>query len=814
MIPKNLLLAALCLSTPILALAQVEPGKVYSGDAKQSDTKAAAKPKTLSSGKKAAVTRKLAPLDQSKIKAPAKKTPRAPGKLPRKQDTIGGVQALPEPIAVSNPPSEGWQKLADGRWLWTGEIAAENSKGIRIHITDLKLPAGAVLRVFGPNAAEAEIDHTSATLKGKTDLWTESVFGDTARIEIVLPADSAGAVSAKITEIVNRFKTPEKAAAENADPITAMAAGACNLDVTCFPAWLNASKSVAGFGVVSGPFELLCTGTLVSDANAAAGTDYFLTANHCAPNQAEADTLEFYWLYQTAACNGPAPAVDTVPRSVGGARLIANSDEVHGNDFAFLQLNNPPPAGVTYAGWTTASPVGGVTAIHHPDGDVKKISFGNATTDDHYWQVVWSQGTTEPGSSGCPLFDANQRIIGQLLGGDASCANLTGPDVFGRFDVTFATIGNYLLNLPTTIPNNNFASSIVISGATGSIAGNSAGATKETGEPDHAANPGGNSIWYRWTAPTSGRYVFTTGGSMFDTTLAVYVGNAVDSLNQIARGDDSFELTSVVVFDAIAGTTFHIAIDGYNGQAGGVQLNWAPTATRSFVSGGAIAIRDVNTASPYPSAITINNVPGIISQLVVRLEGLQHTYLSDVGVLLRAPSGEALVLMDLVAEGANVNHNLTFHPQANQFLPSEEPLPNNASWLPTVYVDSFFSPPAPEPPYTLNLDSVFGADPNGAWNLFIEDYQQGDTGSLAGWALDISTFDNPLRITALKELGQDSVQIRWRAIPGSDYRIKFKNDLSEATWQTFDTKHASSDGESFVAPRQGTARRFYLVEKI
>src|SRR5580765_5944404 len=78
--------------------------------------------------------------------------------------------------------------------------------------------------------------------------------------------------------------------------------------------------------------------------------------------------------------------------------------------------------------------------------------------------------------------------------------------------------------------NNNFSNAQVISGSTGATTGNSSGATKEAGEPDHAGNAGGSSLWFRWTAPASGRFTFDTAGSAFDTLLAVYIGASVNAL--------------------------------------------------------------------------------------------------------------------------------------------------------------------------------------------------------------------------------------------------------------------------------------------
>ena len=53
------------------------------------------------------------------------------------------------------------------------------------------------------------------------------------------------------------------------------------------------------------------------------------------------------------------------------------------------------------------------------------------------------------------------------------------------------------------------------------MTGTNVGATKETGEPDHAGNVGGASVWCRWVAPADGTVTFDTFGSNYDTLLAV-----------------------------------------------------------------------------------------------------------------------------------------------------------------------------------------------------------------------------------------------------------------------------------------------------
>jgi subtilisin len=140
--------------------------------------------------------------------------------------------------------------------------------------------------------------------------------------------------------------------------------------------------------------------------------------------------------------------------------------------------------------------------------------------------------------------------------------------------------GSYTVTLtgpPTGVSNDNFANAQLISGSSGVVGGNNTGATSEFGEPNHASITGGRSVWYRWTAPTSTTVRFTTAGSNFDTLLAVYTGSSVGSLTHIASNDDAIStLTSLVTFNAVAGTTYRIAVDGFFGATGSIALNWGP----------------------------------------------------------------------------------------------------------------------------------------------------------------------------------------------------------------------------------------------
>ena len=155
-------------------------------------------------------------------------------------------------------------------------------------------------------------------------------------------------------------------------------------------------------------------------------------------------------------------------------------------------------------------------------------------------------------------------------------------------------------------PNNHFANAEALSGSSGRVQGTNRGSNKEAGEPSHSDdnNVGGKSVWYRWTAPASGPVNFNTGpgegggpASNFDTVLAVYTGSSVGALTPIIKNDDvnpGVVRTSTVTFNAVAGTTYRIAVDGWKSSSGFVPdgtiwLNWgqsnvAPTTVQFSTS--------------------------------------------------------------------------------------------------------------------------------------------------------------------------------------------------------------------------------------
>jgi len=134
------------------------------------------------------------------------------------------------------------------------------------------------------------------------------------------------------------------------------------------------------------------------------------------------------------------------------------------------------------------------------------------------------------------------------------------------------------------VPGDDFAQRVPIAGTNATATASNVGATKEPGEPDHAGIPGGRSVWWTWTAPASGQVSINTAGTTFPNALAVYTGNVMSNLVPVASDLNSLgPTTSRVSFDAVAGMTYQLAVDGSGGANGNITLNLTPQTVLALV---------------------------------------------------------------------------------------------------------------------------------------------------------------------------------------------------------------------------------------
>ena len=347
-----------------------------------------------------------------------------------------------------------WTQEKD-RWIWRLGIHCAGATGVALRLSTFDVPAGAALYVWNADRTHFLGGFTEANEKEWGTLPLGLLDADQVVIEYQEPLAVHGEGDIRIDQVVHGYRNLLQHA-ENVAEEASMGpfgnSGACNINVNCPAgnAWQVAKRSVAL--ITNGGFAV-CSGALVNNT-AENGTPYFLTANHCLGNP---NNWVYYFNHESSSCSGSTGPTN---QSVSGGTLLVNSGS---SDVALIQLSTTPPASynVEYAGWDAsgASPSSAV-GIHHPSGDVKKICFENnspyfstAGSAAVWWIDQWESGVTEPGSSGSPLFDQNQRIIGQLYGGAAACSgsvNNGAYDYYGRMNVSWGVgLSGYLDPLNT-----------------------------------------------------------------------------------------------------------------------------------------------------------------------------------------------------------------------------------------------------------------------------------------------------------------------------------------------------------------------------
>jgi alpha-tubulin suppressor-like RCC1 family protein len=291
------------------------------------------------------------------------------------------------------------------------------------------------------------------------------------------------------------------------------------------------------------------------------------------------------WWTWTAPTNGTVVA-DTIASSFDtvlavytngplGPVLMTWDDQSGGNNWSLVRFDTQP--GITYyfgvdgSRWAAAGNTYGSIAL-----SLKVLYLPPQITAQPQPQIVepgWSVTFSATAIGTTPLsyqwvHDGMQ--IGGASGSSYAIASVQPSDA-GNYSVTVVnafgadTSSDVALTLYPVPANDAFANSIALPGVTNAAFGTNVGATKEPGEPNHVGNPGGRSVWWSWTSPTNGSVILDTVGSSFDTLLAVYTGNDVSTLSQVASDNNSGgNLASKLIFPATAGTTYHFAVDGYN----------------------------------------------------------------------------------------------------------------------------------------------------------------------------------------------------------------------------------------------------------
>ncbi len=211
--------------------------------------------------------------------------------------------------------------------------------------------------------------------------------------------------------------------------------------------------------------------------------------------------------------------------------------------------------------------------------------------------------------------------------------------------------------------NDNFSAAANMAGDSGSAAGWNYNAGKESGEPGHAGDGGGKSVWWQWTATAGGTLTVDTHGSDFDTLLAVYTGGEVSALAAAASSDNDGTPGNVSGLDVAvqSGMTYRVAVDGKSGAAGAIALNWS-FAPALPVSDLEITLTDspdpVAAGSPLTYTLTVvNHGPDPAAGVVAILVLDAGTNFSSAGSECTASAGT--VTCDLGSMANGEMHSLT-----------------------------------------------------------------------------------------------------------------------------------------------------------
>ena len=364
-----------------------------------------------------------------------------------------------------------WKNVQGGR-IWKLPITSENAYSINLIFKSFFLAKGAELYIYNQEQTMLMGPITPKDNKKSKRFSTDLIQGEGIVLELFEPSESNGESQLHLEKVIHGYKNTFKAGGTGFS-------GDCNIDINCPQGtdWQDESDAVAMVLLANGTRK--CSGTLLNNTSQDF-TPNFLTAFHCLNvefpkntilSQQEIDRAEdfvFRFQYKSPTCGG---GDDTNFMSYSGSTFRSGW---YNSDFALLELDQQPEVCTKMAGWNRGTlPATSATGIHHPSGDVMKISLDikspvkeaspniNVVPSDNFWSVRWNQGVTEGGSSGSGLFDQNHRLIGQLEGGDSSCATPFAKDLYGRFDISWTGGGTPQTRLSDWLdPGNTGALSI------------------------------------------------------------------------------------------------------------------------------------------------------------------------------------------------------------------------------------------------------------------------------------------------------------------------------------------------------------------
>ncbi len=362
---------------------------------------------------------------------------------------------IAEPVSVDIDVVENSTWIADSAFAYGKfTVNATDAKTISANFDKFYLPPGTELYVY-TNNGEMITGPVTETENNKDRIWGTWVYkGGLMTIDVKCPLKNKSSLQLHLSNIAYGYKDIYRSETANFGE-----SSICNINVLCAlgNGWDTERSSVALILGATG--SALCSGALINNA-CNLNIPYLLTANHCFQASTNVANWRFTFLAWSPTC---APSQNASGITFNGSTLRSNS---FGSDFCLLQLNQTPTGntGITYSGWSrNVAGITQTTIIHHPAGDVMKISRDNDApvfsvfNAAQTWQLVLDQGATNGGSSGAPYYDQNHRIIGQHFGINQNntdqCLNVN--KFGGRFDVSWAGEGTNVTRLSNWLDPGN-----------------------------------------------------------------------------------------------------------------------------------------------------------------------------------------------------------------------------------------------------------------------------------------------------------------------------------------------------------------------
>jgi len=369
-----------------------------------------------------------------------------------------GQTRFAAPLSADISPEKNgvWATLPNGDRVWRCPLTSPKALGLLLFFDGFRLPAGGRFFAYSADRQHVFGAYTAQSCTPSGHFLIGVLPGETVWMEYWEPLAVKGQGQIHLNRVDYAYDANAlyegQSQADNFGQSLA-----CNVNVNCTAGanFQTEKKGVARILMVFNNGSAWCSGSLVANTSGD-GSPYFLTAHHCQIIIANAvpnfSMWRFDFDYESADCTNPA--TEPSKKSVLGCERIAFRAET---DFLLLKLNPIPAAyAVYYNGWNRTDATNTIsksTFIHHPFGDIKKIGvdndpltiygqtinwggqFGISEVNTH-WRNVPDVGIYQPGSSGCPLFDQNKRIVGQLHGGVSNDCIITSA-FFGRFNLSW-----------------------------------------------------------------------------------------------------------------------------------------------------------------------------------------------------------------------------------------------------------------------------------------------------------------------------------------------------------------------------------------